>query len=115
MQTRKFKKGDFLIKEGQYSTMTYFILEGFVRECILTDGEEKSTNFFTEDQWAISLNTFTPDKAAKHNWVCVEDTIVVVGDEEQGQALFKRFALFETISRTIMEAVFAAPWLYQFS
>ena len=25
MQTKKFKKGDFLIKEGQFSTKTYFI------------------------------------------------------------------------------------------
>lgn len=107
MQTKKFKKGDFLIKEGQFSTKTYFILEGCVREYILTEGEEKTTNFFTEEQWAISLNSFTPQNAAKHNWICVEDTLVVEGDERQGQELFKRYPRFETISRTIMEAAFA--------
>lgn len=107
MKTKTFKKGDFLLKEGQTSANTYFILEGCVREYILTDGEEKTTNFFTEDQWAISLNGFTPENAATHNWVCVEDTTVVVGDEEQAQAIFKRFPRFETISRTIMEAAFA--------
>lgn len=106
MQTKSLKKGDFLLKEGQISAKTYFILEGCIREYILTDGEETTTNFFTEEHWAISLNTFTPQKPAKHNWVCVEDTMVVVGDEEQGQALFKRFPRFETISRTIMEATF---------
>ena len=107
MQTQSLKKGDFLLKEGQISAKTYFILEGCIREFILTDGEEKTTNFFTEEQWAISLNSFTPQKPSKHNWVCVEETIGVVGDEEQGQALFKRFPRFETISRTIMEATFA--------
>ena len=107
MQTKNFKKGDFLLKEGQFSTKTYFILEGCVREYILLEGEEKTTNFFTEEQWAISLNSFTPQNAAKHNWICVEDTLVVEGDEQQGQALFKRFPRFETISRTIMEAAFA--------
>lgn len=107
MQTKSFKKGDYLIREGQISTKTYFILEGCVREFILTDGEEKTTNFFTEEHWAISLNTFTPQNPAKHNWVCMEDTTVVEGDEEQGQALFKRFPRFETISRTIMESAFA--------
>lgn len=107
MQTKQFKKGDFLIKEGQLSIKTYFILEGCVREYILTDGEEKTTNFFTEEQWAISLNSFNPQNPAKHNWICVEDTMVVEGDEQQGQALFKRFPRFETISRTIMEAAFA--------
>jgi len=43
---------------------------------------------------------------AKHNWICAEDTTVVEGDEQQGQALFKQFPRFETISRTIMEQAF---------
>lgn len=107
MQTKTYKKGEYLLKEGQKSMSTYFILEGCVREYILTDGEEKTTNFFTEEQWAISLNSFTPENAAKHNWICVEDTTVVVGDEQQAQSLFKKFPRFETISRTIMEAAFA--------
>lgn len=107
MQTKKFRKGDFLMKEGQFSSKTYFIQEGCVREYVLTEGEEKTTNFFTEEQWAISLNTFTPQNKASHNWVCVEDTTVVVGDEEQAQALFKKHPRFETISRTLVEAAFA--------
>lgn len=107
MQTRKFMKGDFLLKEGQYSNKTYFILEGCVREFILINGEEKTTNFYTEEQWALSLNSFTPQNAAEHNWICMEDTLVVVGDEQQGQELFKRFPRFETISRAIIEAAFA--------
>jgi len=106
MQTRTFLKGEYLLKEGQRSMSTYFILEGCVREYILMDGEEKTTNFFTEEQWAISLNSFTPQNPATHNWVCVEDTTVVVGDEQQAQELFKDFPRFETISRTIMEAAF---------
>ncbi|MCB0685570.1 MAG: Crp/Fnr family transcriptional regulator [Saprospiraceae bacterium] len=107
MRRKTFAKGDHLLREGQLSVSTYFILEGCVREYVLKDGEEATTNFFTEEQWAISLNNFTPDIPAKHNWVCVEDTTVVVGDEAQAQALFKRFPRFETISRTIMEAAFA--------
>ncbi|MGH1437549.1 MAG: Crp/Fnr family transcriptional regulator [Lewinella sp.] len=106
MQTKTFIKGDYLLQEGQISANTYFILEGCVREYILIDGDEKTTNFFTEEQWAISLNSFAPENTAKHNWVCVEETTVVVGDEEQAQALFKRFPRFETISRAIMEAAF---------
>lgn len=108
MRTKTFKKGDYLLREGQFSASTYFILEGCLREYILTDGEEQTTNFFTEEEWAISLNSFTPQSAAKHNWVCVEDTTVVEGDEQQAQDLFKRFPRFETISRSIMESAFAA-------
>ena len=107
MRTKTYKKGEFLLKEGQKSVSTYFILEGCVREYIEDDGEEKTTNFFTEEQWAISLNSFSPQNQATHNWVCVEDTELVVGDEQQAQKLFKKFPRFETISRTIMEAAFA--------
>ena len=107
MRTKSYKKGDFILKEGQISINTYFVLQGCIREYILIDGEEKTTNFFTEEQWAISLNGFTPQNPAKHNWVCAEDTTVVVGDEQQAQDLFKRFPRFETISRAIMEAAFA--------
>ena len=67
MQTKAFKKGEFLLRAGQLSVDTYFILEGWVREYILTDGEEKTTNFFTEEQWVISSNATASQNAANHN------------------------------------------------
>lgn len=107
MQTKTYEKGAYLLKEGQVSTNTYFILDGCVREFILTDGEEKTTNFITENQWAISLNNFGPQVPSRHSWICVEDTTIVLGNEQLAQELFKKFPRFESISRNIMEAVFA--------
>lgn len=106
MCIKVFKKGDFLLKEGQISVDTYFILEGCVREFIVVDGEEKTTNFFTEEQWVISLNNFNSTSHAENNLECVEDTTVSVGNEEQAQKLFKIFPRFETIARAIVEADF---------
>lgn len=107
MITRKLKKGAFLLKEGQFSVDSYFVLEGCIREYTITDGEEKTTNFFTEDQWVISLNNFTPQNPATHNWICVEDSMLVVGNEHKAQELFKQFPRLETISRVVMEGVFS--------
>ncbi|MDO8367771.1 MAG: Crp/Fnr family transcriptional regulator [Saprospiraceae bacterium] len=107
MCIKNFKKGAYLLKEGQLSVDTYFILEGCIREFIVMDGEEKTTNFFTEEQWVISLNNFGPQSPATHNLVCVEDTTVSIGNERLAQVLFKRFPRFETISRIIVEADFA--------
>jgi CRP-like cAMP-binding protein len=107
MQTKALKKGEYLLKEGEISTNTYFVLEGCIREYILSDGEEKTTNFFSEEQWAISLNSLSSPSSAAHNWVCIEDTIVVIGNEQKAQELFKDFPRFETISRVIMEVAFA--------
>lgn len=106
MSIKIFKKGEFLLKEGQISIDTYFIMEGCVREYIVIDGEDKTTNFFTEEQWIISLNNFSNHTPSENNLVCVEDTVVSVGNEELAQEMFKVFPRFETISRAIVEAVF---------
>lgn len=107
MCIKTFKKGEFLLKQGQISIDTFFILEGCVREYIIRDGEEKTTNFFTEEQWVISLNNFSNNGASENNLVCVEDTTVSVGNEEQAQKMFKVFPRFETIARAIVESDFA--------
>jgi CRP-like cAMP-binding protein len=107
MCIKTFKKGTILLEEGQRSVDTYFILEGCIREYVVTDGEEKTTHFFTEDQWVISLNNFSPQNPSTHNLVCVEDTTVSVGNEQSAQKMFKEFPRFETISRAVMEAFFA--------
>lgn len=107
MLTRTYQKGDYLLRAGQISTETYFVLEGLVREYVEVEGEEKTINFFTEDQWVISLNSFGEEAAATHNWVCAEDCTLVVGNEENAQELFTKFPGFETISRAIMESIMA--------
>jgi CRP-like cAMP-binding protein len=103
MSVKHFKKGTYLLKEGQLAVDTYFILEGCVREYMLVEGEEKTTHFYTEDQWVISLNSFGEQSPSTLNLVCVEDTIVSMGNEEQAQELFQKFPRFETISRAVME------------
>ena len=107
MRVETFKKGTMLLREGQFQVNSYFILEGCIREYILIDGEEKTTNFFTEEQWVISLGNFSAPSPATHNLVCVEDTTVSIGNEREAQEMFKRFPRFETISRAVVEAAFA--------
>ena len=106
MQTKTFRKGTIILKAGQLALNTYFILDGCVREFVAPDDEEKTTNFFTEEQWIISPNNLSTNERSIHNWVCVEDTTVVVGNEEAAQKLFNQFPKIETISRSIMEAAF---------
>jgi CRP-like cAMP-binding protein len=108
MIVKHCKKGDFLLQEGQISVNSYFVLEGCIRQYSIVDGEEKTTDFFTEDQWVIALNGFSQSNPANFYWVCNEDTVVSMGNEQQARELFKQFPRFETISRQVMEAVFVA-------
>lgn len=102
-----FTKGTYLLKEGKAQVDTYLVLKGCVREYIDKDGEERTTNFFTEDQWVISLGNFNSQSSRENNLVCTEDTSVMVGNEKSAQEIFKKHPRFETISRMVMEAYFA--------
>ena len=106
MVIKSLPKGNFLLKEGQYNNDTNFVLDGLIRQYKLIDGDEISTNFFSEEQWIISLENFQEKTPSKYNLICVEDTNVVIGNEEKAQKLFKHFPRFETVSRQIMETVF---------
>ena len=81
----KFKKGTILLREGQIPRNCYMVVEGCVREYIIKDGEEISTNFFTE------CDTFTPvslnSKPSKHYWKCIEDCILTISNKSYEQEI----------------------------
>jgi CRP-like cAMP-binding protein len=108
MNVTDYKKGTVLLKEGQISTEVYFVLEGCVRQYYLIDGAEKTNNFFTDEQWVISMNSFSQHAPSTHYLDCCMDSSLVVGNREKEESLYKRFPKFETISRKVMEKVFAA-------
>ena len=106
MSVKMFKKGSILLAEGQISTEAYFVLEGCVRQYFLVDGEEKTTNFFTDEQWVVSVNSFglIPSTCFID---CCTDSLLVVGNRNKEEDLYRRFPNLESISRKVMENVFA--------
>ncbi len=107
MVIKHFRKGCFMVKQGQYNTDSFFIVNGLVRQYKLIDGAEISTNFFTEGQWIISLTSFSDNNIATDYLICAEDTSVITGNEQKAQELFKKHPRFETISRAVIETAFA--------
>lgn len=107
MTVKQYKKGTVLLKEGQISTEAYFVLEGCVRQFCLVDGDEKTNNFFTEEQWVISMNSFSQNSPSNHYLDCCVDSSLVVGNRTKEENLYKRFPKLETVSRKVMEKVFA--------
>lgn len=107
MSPKIFKKGAVLLKEGEISVDTYFVLEGCIRQYLIVDGEEKTTNFFTEGQWVISATSLLQHEPSAHALVCAEDCTLVVGNEQAAQEMFTTFPRFETIARAVMETAFA--------
>jgi CRP-like cAMP-binding protein len=102
VKVKAYKKGKFLVKEGQISKTCFFVLQGCVRQYFLMDGEEKTTHFFTEGMPVSS--TFSYDnKPVKFYLVCNEDTTLVEGRPEDEQNFFQQMPRMETLSRMGVE------------
>ena len=98
-----FKKGTTLLHEGEIATKCYFILQGCIRQYHLTDGEEKTTAFFTEEQAVVSFSSYSQQIPSTHYWVCEEDTMAIVGHLDQEQEMYEKFPKLNAITRELME------------
>lgn len=99
---RSIKKGTILLKEGQRSLESYFVLNGCIRTYYIIDGEEKTTAFHTE------LEGFTPhcvmNKNQSEYYVsCIEDTILIVANSDMEVEINGKFPKFETLCRILSE------------
>lgn len=104
---KTYPKGTILLREGEISSEAYFVLDGCVRQYFLVDGEEKTNNFFMEEQWVISMQSMTYSAPSKHFLACVDECTLVVGNREKEELLYSQFPKLATISRKVMEKVFA--------
>jgi CRP-like cAMP-binding protein len=103
---RSEKKGTILLKEGQKTKVSYFVLKGCIRTYYMMDGEEKTAAFYTE------MDAFTPpcviSKTPSEYYVsCVEDTILTVSDSDMELEVNSKFPKFETMCRILSEELLA--------
>lgn len=103
---KTFPKGTLLLREGQISRESYFNIEGCVRKYYLVDGEEKTTEFYIEEESIASLQSYTNKVPANHYFECVEDCKLAVLGYEKEQELFKRVPKFESLCRVSVEEDF---------
>jgi CRP-like cAMP-binding protein len=99
---RSVKKGSTLLKEGEKSKESYFVLEGCIRTYYRIDGEEKTTAFYTE------MEGLTPhcvmSKTPSEQYVsCIEDTILIVSNFDMEVEVNSKFPRFEIICRKLSE------------
>lgn len=98
-----FKKGAILLREGQVAKECFFVLKGLVREYYIVDGEERSTNFFTELEPVNSFTSHTAKKPSRHFLVCAEDCVLTVGNDSLEQEMCRRIPRLETIIKEEVE------------
>ena len=103
MKFKTFKKGTILLKEGQIAKLCYFVLKGCIRQYFLVDGEEKTTNFYTEGQPVTPYEGTFKRAPSRYYRACVEDTTVTTSTPEDQAAFFEKLPRLEAVSYLAME------------
>jgi len=103
---KTFKKGEVLLKEGQMSDKSYFVLRGCLRTYFIIEGEEKTTAFYTEME-GVSPRCVIDRKPSEYFISCVEDCILVVSDTKMEATGFEQFPKFESLCRMMSEQLLA--------
>jgi CRP-like cAMP-binding protein len=103
---RSVDKATILLKEGEKSKESYFVLKGCIRTYYVVDGEEKTTAFYTE------MDALTPpcviNKTASEYYVSsVEDSIILISNSDMEVEINSKFPKFEIMCRKFTEELLA--------
>lgn len=100
------KKGTILLKEGQKSQDSYFVLKGCIRVYYIIDGEEKTTAFYTEMD-ALTPHCVIDKDVSKYFISCLEDSIITISNSEMEAETNNKFPKFEIMCRLLSEELLA--------
>ncbi len=100
------KKGTMLLKEGQKSKESYFVLKGCIRVYYIIDGEEKTTAFYTEME-ALTPPCVTSKTPSEYYISCIEDSILTISNSDMEVEVNSKFPKFEIMCRMLSEELLA--------
>ncbi len=103
---RSIKKGTVILKQGQCSDEGYFVLKGCLRTYYIIEGEEKTTEFYTEME-GITPNCVLSKQPSEYYVSSVEDSIITVSNPDMEEEVFEKFPKFETLCRILSEQLLA--------
>jgi CRP-like cAMP-binding protein len=89
-----YKKNTVLLSEGELSKECYFILKGCLRSYYVIDGEEKTTEFFTEQQ-AVTPISYVMKQPSEYYLSCLEDSVIALG--QKNDQLIERIPKLKTL------------------
>jgi len=99
---RKYEKGESILRMGEMTQESYFLLQGLVRSYYLIKGEEHITEFYEE------LAGWTPQcavngKASDYFIDCLEPSFVLVSTPDISEDFFKEHPKFEKLCRILSD------------
>jgi CRP-like cAMP-binding protein len=103
---QQFKKGEFLIREGEICRHVSFMNYGMVRYYYLVEGREICTGFVGSDEYISEYTSFLTQTPASMFIEAMEDTEVIHLSYNDMQGMYDNYSLFERFGRKIAERLF---------
>jgi len=107
---KAFKKGEIVVREGQYSKKAFLIFEGSARAYYLKNGKDVSDWFSFENQFMASILSFFSNKRSPHYVEFVEDSIVLQFSKETVDKLSNEYHDFERFIGKIKTETMLGLW-----
>jgi CRP-like cAMP-binding protein len=104
LRTRKVKKRNFLLQEGEICDFEAFIIKGCVRSYYLDkEGVETILLFAVEEWWVSDITSFADRKPSNLFIETIEDSELLILDYAGKNRLLERIPAFEHMYRLLVQ------------
>jgi CRP-like cAMP-binding protein len=101
---RKLPKGRILLREGDRVSEGYFILKGCMRSYVLKEGEDRTVDFFIEEDPVLPVG-YGKDGVSGQFLECVEDTVAVVSTPDQERRVLAEYPQLKSVCLAMTEVM----------
>lgn len=103
---KSYPKGSILLREGDPVGAGYFLLSGCVRSYVLKDGDDRTIDFYIEEDSILPLG-YGKEGLSSHFLECLEDTVAVVSTPEEEERTLRDFPELKTVCLAMSEIMAA--------
>ncbi|OIN55436.1 Crp/Fnr family transcriptional regulator, partial [Arsenicibacter rosenii] len=100
------KKGTILLREGQKSKESYFVLKGCIRTYYVLEGDEKTTAFYTETE-VLTPPCVISKSPSEYYVSCLEDSILLISNSDMEAEINRKFPKFDIMCKVLAEELLA--------
>ncbi|SDD34369.1 cAMP-binding domain of CRP or a regulatory subunit of cAMP-dependent protein kinases [Algoriphagus faecimaris] len=100
---RKYKKGEFVLREGETERFLSIVIQGLTRHFVLVQGEEHSFDFSFQHEFNCSYSSFIQQKPSRFYIEALDDCILASLPYTFLQSLYEQFPESNKFGRTAVE------------
>ncbi len=103
----EFRKGDYLLKEGEICAAIFFITKGYCRSVQYSDGSEINMDFYFENDFASNIRSLSQRTASGYAIQACEALRAIRIDRDKLLEAYKRSPQIEAFGRKLLEMMMA--------